>query len=208
MAGIYDAATFERWNIINQVIPDEILLKETLVFAKRLAEGPTRAHASTKTMLRAFCDHGVSAADAVILLDTVALFETENMQGGVARILEKGLARATARKASRAANVAGPHTIVPQNCALHHPLVQRRGRDLVLEQGRRRSHHGETSPFRTDSSTRTNSGVIATTAPLITGRAGRRSLLTGLLATPTLAATLESPATSAEMRGSNSDQRC
>lgn len=92
-ADIYDAATFERWNIVNRIVPDEILFAETLAFARSLAEGPARAHAVTKKMLHRFCDAGLRAADEVVLSDSVALFETEDMQGGVARILEKGGAK-------------------------------------------------------------------------------------------------------------------
>jgi enoyl-CoA hydratase/carnithine racemase len=33
----YDAASFERWNIVNRVVPDEALESETRAFAKRLA---------------------------------------------------------------------------------------------------------------------------------------------------------------------------
>ncbi|WP_374572316.1 enoyl-CoA hydratase/isomerase family protein [Phenylobacterium sp.] len=89
-ADVYDAATFERWNIVNRIVPDEILIQEALEFAERLAAGPTRAHAVTKKMLRAFCREGLAAADEVILTDSVMLFESEDMQSGVSRILEQG----------------------------------------------------------------------------------------------------------------------
>jgi len=89
-ADIYDAATFERWNIVNRVLPDEILHQETINFARTLAKGPTRAHDVTKKMLRAFCDGGVRAADAVIFTEAIKLYDTRDMQAGVERILTQG----------------------------------------------------------------------------------------------------------------------
>src|SRR5947207_1791888 len=56
---LYDAATLERWNVINRVFPEGELWDETLRFAHGLAEGPTLAHAATKRMVRAFLEHGV-----------------------------------------------------------------------------------------------------------------------------------------------------
>src|SRR4029077_11339951 len=41
----YDAATLERWNIINRVVPDEDLDTATMVLAQELAHGPTVANA-------------------------------------------------------------------------------------------------------------------------------------------------------------------
>jgi enoyl-CoA hydratase/carnithine racemase len=37
----YDAATFERWNIVNRVVPDEVFESQVRTFAERLASGPT-----------------------------------------------------------------------------------------------------------------------------------------------------------------------
>jgi enoyl-CoA hydratase/carnithine racemase len=42
----YDAATFERWNIVNRIVPDEAFESETRAFAERLASGPTLAYAA------------------------------------------------------------------------------------------------------------------------------------------------------------------
>ena len=51
--GLYDAATLERWNVINRVLPDADLAEKSLRFAQRLAAGPTLAHAATKRIVRA-----------------------------------------------------------------------------------------------------------------------------------------------------------
>ena len=42
--GLYDAATLERWNVVNRVVPDDELLEKGMKFAHRLADGPTVAH--------------------------------------------------------------------------------------------------------------------------------------------------------------------
>ena len=56
---LYDAATLERWNVINRVVPDDELLEKAVKFANRLAAGPTLAHAATKRIVRATIDEGV-----------------------------------------------------------------------------------------------------------------------------------------------------
>ena len=51
---LYDAATLERWGVVNRVLPDAELAERTLEFARRLASGPTLAHAATKRVVRAY----------------------------------------------------------------------------------------------------------------------------------------------------------
>lgn len=46
-----DAATAERWGLVNRVYPADKLLDETMAFAKKLAQGPTRAIGLTKRVL-------------------------------------------------------------------------------------------------------------------------------------------------------------
>jgi enoyl-CoA hydratase/carnithine racemase len=86
----YDAATFERWNIVNKIVADEAFESETRVFAERLAQGPTLAFAAGKRMVRAYLDAGVRAADKVV--DEVAppLFDSADMRAGVNGLLEYG----------------------------------------------------------------------------------------------------------------------
>src|ERR1700722_17324903 len=52
----YDAATFERWNIVNRLVPDERLEPETRAFAERLARGATLAYAAGKKIVRAYLE--------------------------------------------------------------------------------------------------------------------------------------------------------
>jgi enoyl-CoA hydratase/carnithine racemase len=86
----YDAATFERWNIVNRTVPDDEFASQTQAFAERLAAGPTLAYAAGKRIVRAHLEGGVRAADQVV--DEVAppLFESEDMRAGVAALLEHG----------------------------------------------------------------------------------------------------------------------
>ena len=86
----YDAPTFERWNIVNRVLPDDVFAAQTRAFAERLANGPTLAYAAGKRIVRAYLDGGVRAADTVV--DEVAppLFESDDMRAGVAGLLEHG----------------------------------------------------------------------------------------------------------------------
>ena len=44
----YDAATLERWGLVNLVVADDALEEATLTIAQELAHGPTVAHAATK----------------------------------------------------------------------------------------------------------------------------------------------------------------
>jgi enoyl-CoA hydratase/carnithine racemase len=93
--GLYDAATLERWNVVNRVLPDEELTEKGLKFAARLAAGPTVAHRETKRIVRAFCQGGVDAADEVTPEVFSGLFESEDLQAAVATFIEKGPGNAT-----------------------------------------------------------------------------------------------------------------
>jgi len=86
----YDAATFERWNIVNRVLPDETFESQTRAFADRLANGPTLAYAAGKRMVRSYLDGGIRAADRTVDEVAPAVFDTEDMRAGVAALLEHG----------------------------------------------------------------------------------------------------------------------
>jgi enoyl-CoA hydratase len=92
---LFDAATLERWNVVNRVYPDGDLAEETLNFARRLAAGPTLANAATKQMVRAFLEHGVRGADARVGDIAAPLFATEDLQNAVDTFLEQGPGKAT-----------------------------------------------------------------------------------------------------------------
>ena len=86
----YDAATFERWNIVNRVVRDEEFESQTRSFAERLASGPTLAYAAGKRIVRAYLDNGIRAADKAVDELAPALFDSEDMGAGVAALLEHG----------------------------------------------------------------------------------------------------------------------
>jgi enoyl-CoA hydratase/carnithine racemase len=86
----YDAATFERWNIVNRVVPDEKLASEARAFAERLASGATLAFAAGKKIVRAYLEGGIRKADAVVDEIAPALFDSADMRAGVQALLEHG----------------------------------------------------------------------------------------------------------------------
>jgi enoyl-CoA hydratase/carnithine racemase len=94
---LYDAATLERWNVVNRVLPDEGFDEAARAFARRLAEGPTRAHAATKAIVRAQVDGGARAADERVPAVAGGLFATEDLRGAVRSFLENGPGHATYR---------------------------------------------------------------------------------------------------------------
>lgn len=93
--GIYDAATLERWNVVNRVVADDELLEKGMRFAHRLADGPTKAHGATKRIVRAFLQGGVEEADRVTPEVAGGLFETEDLQNAVKSFLSEGPGKAT-----------------------------------------------------------------------------------------------------------------
>ncbi len=86
----YDAATFERWNVVNRVVPDDLFDSQVMEFAERLAHGPTLALRAGKRIVRAYLDHGIAAADRVVDEVGPPLFESEDMQQAVGALLEHG----------------------------------------------------------------------------------------------------------------------
>jgi enoyl-CoA hydratase/carnithine racemase len=93
--GMFEAATLEHWNVVNRVVPDDELTEKGMRFAHRLADGPTRAHAATKRIVRAFLRGGVDEADRVTAEQFASLFATEDLQGAVKSFLAEGPGQAT-----------------------------------------------------------------------------------------------------------------
>lgn len=91
----YSARTLERWNVVNRVLPDEGFDVAVRAFAHELAAGPTRAHAATKAVIRAYLAGGVARADAEVPEIAGALFDTEDLQQAVRTFLEQGPGKAT-----------------------------------------------------------------------------------------------------------------
>src|SRR5205814_10463734 len=57
------AATMKHHGVINRVVPDDALTDEAMAFVRRVAAGPTRAHAAHKPRLRIWAIGGLAAAD-------------------------------------------------------------------------------------------------------------------------------------------------
>ncbi len=93
--GIYDAATLERWNVVNRVLPDDELIEKGMRFAHRLASGPTKAHGVTKRVVRAYLEGGVDRADAEVPGLVGSLFETDDLKRAVKSFLSEGPGKAT-----------------------------------------------------------------------------------------------------------------
>ncbi len=92
---LYDAATLERWNVVNRVLPDDGFAEAAREFALRLANGPTRAHAATKAIVATQVAAGTRAADAVTPQLSGALFGTDDLRNAVASFLRDGPGKAT-----------------------------------------------------------------------------------------------------------------
>ena len=92
---LYDATTLERWNVVNRVLPDDGFDEAARAFARQLADGPTRAHAATKAIVRAQVEGGVREADARVPELAGGLFATDDLKGAVRSFLEQGPGHAT-----------------------------------------------------------------------------------------------------------------
>ncbi|MHB1809799.1 MAG: enoyl-CoA hydratase/isomerase family protein [Solirubrobacteraceae bacterium] len=92
---LYDAATLERWNVVNRVLPDDGFAQAALDFAHQLADGPTRAHAATKAIVAAAAAGGARAADEIVPQLAGELFATSDLKNAVSSFLRSGPGHAT-----------------------------------------------------------------------------------------------------------------
>jgi enoyl-CoA hydratase/carnithine racemase len=93
--GLFDAATMESWGVVTQVYPDAEFEERSRAFARSLADGPTRAHAATKAIIRAQKEGGARAADDIVPTEAGALFATEDLKNAVKSFLAEGPGKAT-----------------------------------------------------------------------------------------------------------------
>jgi len=93
--GLFDAATMEQWGVVTRVYPDAEFDEKSRAFALGLANGPTKAHAATKAIIRAQKEGGARAADAIVPAEAGALFATEDLQNAVQSFLTEGPGKAT-----------------------------------------------------------------------------------------------------------------
>lgn len=92
---VFDAATLERWNVVNRVLPAEGFDAAARAFATRLANGPTKAHAATKRLVSAGVRQDPRAADAIVGETSGPLFATDDLKNAVRSFLEQGPGKAT-----------------------------------------------------------------------------------------------------------------
>lgn len=90
----YDAATLEKWNIINRVVPDEQLEQATMVLAQELAHGPTIAHAATKRLVSMTINDGIEATDFAMGEVQRPIFRSADFETGVRSYRDKGVGMA------------------------------------------------------------------------------------------------------------------
>jgi enoyl-CoA hydratase/carnithine racemase len=91
----YPAAILERWNVVNRVLPDEGFAEAAREYARRVAAGPTVAHAATKRLVATSVRDGARAADELVPGVSGALFATADLRGAVASFLADGPGKAT-----------------------------------------------------------------------------------------------------------------
>jgi enoyl-CoA hydratase/carnithine racemase len=91
----YDAATLERWGLINLVVPDDNLLESALVVARELGNGPTVAHAATKRLVSIAVNQGVEAADLAMGEIQRPIWASDDLQAGLASFRANGPGLAT-----------------------------------------------------------------------------------------------------------------
>jgi enoyl-CoA hydratase/carnithine racemase len=68
--------------IVTDVVPEADLARAVEALAQKLALGPTKSYAATRTLLKAWSAGGVPAADAMMLDITMDLFNTEDCTRG------------------------------------------------------------------------------------------------------------------------------
>jgi enoyl-CoA hydratase/carnithine racemase len=90
----YPAAVLAQWNVVNRVLPDDGFADAARAYARRVAAGPTVAHAATKRLVTAAVRDGVRAADELTPSLSGALFATEDLRGAVRSFLADGPGKA------------------------------------------------------------------------------------------------------------------
>ncbi len=91
----YPAAVLERWNVVNRVLPDDGFAAAARDYARRVAAGPTVAHAATKRLVATAVRQGARAADDITPQVSGPLFATADLRGAVASFLDEGPGKAT-----------------------------------------------------------------------------------------------------------------
>ncbi len=92
---LYDAATMERWNVVNRVLPVDGFDDAVMALVGSIAIGPTKAFGAAKDILRHFEAGGVPEANAHTTAIASELFHTADLQSGMESFLADGPGKAT-----------------------------------------------------------------------------------------------------------------
>jgi enoyl-CoA hydratase/carnithine racemase len=92
---LFDAATLERWNVVNRVYAPDEFEGASRAFAEKVANGPTKAHAATKRLVWEQKERGARAADGIVAEVSGPLFDTADLQNAVKSFLADGPGKAT-----------------------------------------------------------------------------------------------------------------
>ena len=92
---LHSAEEFAAWGAIDRVLPADQLQAKAEAFARKLADGPTRAFGVVKDLARAYTREGIAGADALLLDAAVGLFDTDDARTGIKTFLDAGPGKAT-----------------------------------------------------------------------------------------------------------------
>lgn len=92
---LYDAATLERWNVVNRVLPDDRFDDAVSEIVHQVAVGPTVAFGAAKQILRHLESGGLREAIEHTTIIASELFDTDDLQSGMASFLADGPGKAT-----------------------------------------------------------------------------------------------------------------
>lgn len=93
---LYRGSVLAEWGVVNALFEPASFADRSHDYAMRLAEGPTRAHAATKHVVRAHTDGGVTAADTLLPKIAAEVSRTEDHRRAVAAFLADGPEHRTA----------------------------------------------------------------------------------------------------------------
>jgi enoyl-CoA hydratase/carnithine racemase len=91
---LYPAQELAAWGVVDRVLPAEELQAGSETFARKLADGPTRAYAVVKELGHAYTA-GTTAAETRLLDATVGLFDSEDGRNGIETFLASGPGKAS-----------------------------------------------------------------------------------------------------------------
>ena len=92
---LYDAATLDRWNVVNRVLPEDGFDDAVTAIVHQVAVGPTKAFGAAKQILRHLESGGLQAALDHTTAIAAELYDTDDLQRGIDSFLADGPGKAT-----------------------------------------------------------------------------------------------------------------